>query len=75
MTEKIYSWKATRSGASATGRVKAPDHRDATRQVCQYLSTFGPGYRVEVNELKNQKLAMRKWAEDNAPRKAKESER
>lgn len=72
---KIYSWKARRTGSAATGRIKAADMRDATRQVVQYLSTFGPGWKVEVTELKNQKLAMRKWLEDHAQRKTKESER
>lgn len=81
MAEKIYSWRARRTGASATGRIKATDHRDATRQVIQYLSTFGPGYKVEVTELKNQKLAMRKWLEDHSERndagmyRTRESER
>lgn len=66
MAEKIYSWRARRTGASATGRVKAVDHKDATRQVIRYLS---PGYTVEVTELKNQNAALKKWEEDRVKTK------
>lgn len=68
---KIYSWKARRTGSGATGRVQAVDMRDATRQVIQYLATFGPNWKIEVTELKNQAAALRKWEE----KKQKGSER
>lgn len=65
MSDKIYSMKAKRPGSNASGRFKAPNMRDATRQALEYLANWGEGWAVILTELKNQTAALKKWNEDH----------
>ena len=58
---KIYSVKASNCGRQFSGRFKATDMRDATSQAVEHLNQRGRGWNVRINELKNQKLAMKQW--------------
>lgn len=58
---KIYSVKANNCGHNFSGRFKATDMRDATNQAINHLNQWGRGWNIHVNELKNQKLAMKQW--------------
>lgn len=58
---KIYAVKASNCGRQFTGRFKALDMRDATNQAIEHLNQWGRGWNVRINELKNQKLAMKQW--------------
>lgn len=58
---KIYSVKASNCGQQFSGRFKATDMRDATNQAHDHLKKFGSTWNVNINELKNQKLAMKQW--------------
>lgn len=62
---KIYSVKASNCGRQFSGRFKATDMRDATNQAVEYLNQWGRGWNVRINELKNQKLALKQWDESN----------
>lgn len=64
---KIYAVKAKNlNGSSFNGRFKATNMQDATKQALDYLNEWGVNWNVSINELKNQKLAMRKWEEFNS---------
>lgn len=63
---KIYAVKASRCGRRFSGRFKAINMRDATNQAHDYLKKFGSSWNVQINELKNQKLAMKQWEESNS---------
>ena len=61
--KKIYSYKANGGGCRVSGRVCASDMSDATNQVLEEIKGYGR-MNVRVTELKNQKLAMQEWLED-----------
>ena len=60
---KIYAVKASNCGRQFSGRFKATDMRDATNQAVEHLNQWGRGWNVRINELKNQKLALKQWDE------------
>lgn len=62
---KIYSVKASNCGRQFSGRFKATDMRDATNQAVEHLNQWGRGWNVRINELENQKLALKQWDESN----------
>lgn len=58
--KKIYSFKANGGGCRVSGRVCATDMSDATNQVVEIISGYGP-MNVNVSELRNQSRAMKEW--------------
>lgn len=60
MSKKIYSFKANGGGCRVNGRVIAVDMHDATNQVKDIISGYGP-MNVNVSMLANQERAMKEW--------------
>lgn len=65
MSKKIYSFKANGGGCRVSGRVCATNMADATSRVMDIITGYPP-MNVNVSQLANQSLAMKKWvAEGN----------
>lgn len=69
---KIYSFKANGGGCRVSGRVCAPNMRDASAQVVEIIKGYGQ-MAVNISELKNQAAAMKQWEARQATKAQKAS--
>lgn len=64
MSNKIYSFKVSATGARCTGRICAESMDGAINQATKIIKDFGyKNANIQLTELKNQKLAMKQWQE------------